>query len=93
MKKVLLSLFIVSLFNKVVLAENLSYPFDSITIVEAKKFDILIPSNIPEGSLLYGKVDAGDTVAVSVASIQMKKLGSQDSILDNISQALKDIFD
>lgn len=83
MKKVLLSLFMVTLFtmlyNKVVLAENLSYPFDSITIVEAKKFDILIPANVPEGSLLYGKVEAGDTVTVYVASIQMKDIGSQNS--------------
>ena len=34
---------------------------------------------MPEGSLLYGKVEAGDTVTVYVASIQMKEIGSQNS--------------
>lgn len=84
MKKVLLSLFMVTLFSmlydKVVLAENLSYPFDSITIVEAKKFDILIPANVPERSLLYGKVEAGDTVTVYVASIQIKILAVKTQV-------------
>ena len=64
------------LYNKVISAESLSYPFDSITIVEAKKFDILIPANVPEGSLLYGKVEAGDTFTVYIASIKMKEIGS-----------------
>lgn len=80
MKKVMLSLVFITLcsilFNKVVLADNLSYPFESITIVEAKKFDILIPNTITSESLLYGKVEAGDTVTVYIATIMMKEIGS-----------------
>lgn len=81
MKKVLLScilLIIVVLFsNKMVFAEDLSYPFDTITIVEAKKFDIVIPANVAETSLLYGKVEANDLVTVFIARIVMKEIGSE----------------
>jgi hypothetical protein len=82
MKKVMLSFVFIALFsilfNKVVLAENLSYPFESITIVEAKKFDILIPSTITTESLLFGKVESGEVVTVFIATIVMKEIGSTD---------------
>lgn len=80
MKKVMLSFVFLALFsilfNKMVLAENLSYPFESITIVEAKKFDILIPDTITTESLLFGKVETGDVVTVFVATIMMKEIDS-----------------
>ena len=56
-------------------AENLSYPFESITITEAKTFEIVIPEGVQEGSLLYGLVEQGETITVYVATIVMQEIG------------------
>lgn len=57
--------------------ENLSYSFDSITITEAKTFDVIMPSNVDPGSLLFEKASAGDTLTVYVAMIELKEIGSE----------------
>lgn len=56
-------------------AENLSYPFEAITISEAKTFDILIPETLQETSLLYGLVEEGDILTVYVATIWFTEIG------------------
>lgn len=80
MKKLLvfsiMMFFIGVYYNKVVFTENISYPFDNITIVEAKKFDITIPNNITPESLLFGIVEADEIITVYIARIVMKEVGS-----------------
>jgi hypothetical protein len=83
MKKVILSSFLILLtalfFNKMVFAENLSYPFDTITIIEAQKFEIVIPEGVSETSLLYGKVETGQTITVFIANIVLQEIESTQS--------------
>ena len=63
------------LTSRLVRAENLSYPFESITITEAKTFEIVIPEGLSEDSLLYGLVEQGETITVYVATIVMQEIG------------------
>lgn len=57
--------------TKMVFAENISYPFDTIVITEAFKFDVLIPNDIAEASLLFGLVTSGEVITVYVGTIEM----------------------
>ena len=99
MKKILIIGFVLWSFfaasNKIAFAENLTYPFESITIIEAQKFDVVIPTGLSENSLLYGKVEVGDTVTVYIAKIVMKELNgeneSQSTVLILTSQDDMDI--
>lgn len=50
-------------------AETIVYPFDSITIVEAYTFDVVVPSTITEDSLLSGVVSEGDILTIYVGEL------------------------
>lgn len=62
-----------------VTADNLYYPFESITITEAKTFEIVIPEGVQEGSLLYGLVEQGETITVYVATIVLQEIGGTNN--------------
>ncbi len=51
-------------------ADTLSYPFDSITIVEAYTFDVTIPSTITSDSLLFGQVTEGEVISIYVGTLE-----------------------
>lgn len=74
MKKiVLLAVFFISIFSvqgTTSRAEEIVYPFDSITIVSAFTFDILIEELPAEESVLFGHVTAGETIAVYVGNLE-----------------------
>lgn len=83
MKKILISFLLLAFTfglraNKIN-AEILSYPFDSITITEASKFEIVIPSNFSTNSLLSGLVTEGEIITVYIGFITMVEENSQNS--------------
>jgi len=51
-------------------AEIISYPFDSITIVEAYTFDVIVPSDITTNSLLYSVTTEGETLTIYVGVLE-----------------------
>lgn len=50
--------------------EVLIYPFDSIKITSAYKFDVLIEQDPVETSILYGQVALNETVTIYVGSLE-----------------------
>lgn len=50
--------------------EILTYPFDSIRIVSAFKFDILIEEEPLETSFLYGQVELNETITIYVGNLE-----------------------
>lgn len=74
MKKTLVVIFLALLsfsyifFNRIS-ADTVSYPFDSITIVEAFTFDVTVPNTITEDSLFYGLVEENDILSIYVGTL------------------------
>lgn len=66
-----LGLFAMAAFVTPAHAENLVYPFDSITIVEAYKYDVLVTYAPQTGSFLEGQI-VGDTLTIYVGNIEMQ---------------------
>jgi hypothetical protein len=58
-------------------AENVSYPFQSITITEATTFQVVIPENIQDTSLLYGLVEPGEIITVYMATIIFQEMNGE----------------
>lgn len=81
MRKILMFFFTICLAFYVssqdILAENLSYPFQSITITEAITFEVLIPDTLEDTSLLYGLVEPGKTLTVYVATIIFQEMNGE----------------
>lgn len=65
-------------------AEEVSYPFDSIRIVSAFKFDISVSETPSETSFLYGLVELGETLTVYVGSLEFMNDGVVVSGSDSI---------
>lgn len=96
MKKIsmffILSMFLIMITSKLTLAETISYPFDTITIVEAKKFKIVIPDDLEETSLLYGLVQPGDIITVYLGELALKDIDSSHTS-DSVVLILTDELD
>lgn len=79
MKKVLLlvTILLLGIQAKAITAnaEDISYPFDSITIVEAFKFDVEVTTALAADSLLYGLVEVGDILTVYVGTLEFVSEG------------------
>jgi len=73
MKKVILMFFMLILgfqfYSLNVFAEDIYYPFDSITIIEAFKFDVQVTTAVNEESLLYGNVNIDEVLTIYVGSL------------------------
>jgi hypothetical protein len=65
-------------------AEDISYPFDSITIVEAFKFDVEVTTAVAADSLLYGLVEVGDILTVYVGTLEFVSEGVPSSGSANV---------
>jgi hypothetical protein len=65
-------------------AEDLYYPFDSITIVEAFKFEVQVLSALDSDSLLYGSVDVDDVLTIYVGTLSFVANGVPSSGSANI---------
>jgi len=65
-------------------AEDLLYPFDSITIVEAFRFDVEITVLPSSTSLLYNQVELGDVLTVYVGALEFVKDGVPSSGSGNV---------
>lgn len=75
MKKILVLVFLAFLsfsygFLNRINADTISYPFDSITIVEAYTFDVTVPSTITADSLLFDQVTAGEVLSIYVGTLE-----------------------
>ncbi|BCR35909.1 hypothetical protein [Mariniplasma anaerobium] len=75
MKKILLLfMLVISIFTIFKMDSNaeeiLTYPFDSIRIVSAFKFDILIDEEPLETSFLYGQVELNEIITVYVGNLE-----------------------
>lgn len=88
MKKIvslLLLCYLIFVFNSAFInCETYDYPFESIRITEALKFNIMVEEEPAESSYLHGKVQAGDTLAVYVGVIEMFNPGIAQSNLSRI---------
>jgi len=51
-------------------AEDIYYPFDSITIVEAFKFDIQVTTAVDSDSLLFGHVEINEILTIYVGTLE-----------------------
>jgi hypothetical protein len=81
MKKILVifALFLFTILTKTVSVhaeDPLVYPFDSITIVEAFKFNVEVTVSVDADSLLYGLVEVGEILTVYI--------GTLDFVLDGV---------
>jgi len=65
-------------------AEDLLYPFDSITIVEAYRFDVEITVLPGSTSLLFNQVIVGDILTVYVGTLEFVKDGVPSSGSGNV---------
>jgi len=65
-------------------AEDISYRFDSITIVEAFKFDVEVSTALAADSLLYGLVEIGDILTVYVGTLEFISEGVPSSGSANV---------
>ena len=75
MKKILiLCMLVISIFTLFKMDSNaediLTYPFDSIRIISAFKFDIIIDEEPLETSFLYGQVALDETITIYVGSLE-----------------------
>lgn len=52
-------------------AEDLSYPFDSIHLIEASHFQVTVPANLSTESLLYPTVESGDILNIYMGTIEL----------------------
>ena len=52
-------------------AEELSYPFDSIHLIEAEHFQVTVPANLSTESLLYPTVGSGDILNIYMGTIEL----------------------
>lgn len=57
-------------FMKESYAETISYPFDSITIIEAYKFEVSVPLTLNPDSLLYGEVELEEILTIYVGTLE-----------------------
>jgi hypothetical protein len=67
----LATLFLMQGTVKVVLATNIEYPFESIRIVEAKRFQVKVPDTIVNTSLFFPDVAVGETLNVYIGSLTL----------------------
>lgn len=67
----LATLFLMQGTVKVVLATNIEYPFESIRIVEAKRFQVKVPETIVNTSLFFPDVAVGETLNVYIGSLTL----------------------
>ena len=65
-------------------AEDIYYPFDSITIVEAFKFDVTITTEPDPLSLLYGHVAINDVITIYVGTLEFIDNGTPSSGSANV---------
>jgi hypothetical protein len=75
MKKILfLFMLVLSIFTLFKMDSNaeeiLTYPFDSIRIISAFKFDVLIDEEPLETSFLYGQVSLNETITIYVGNLE-----------------------
>jgi len=94
-KRVLSAFFLTLMFAIVavmpVYAEEITYPFDSITIVSAFKFDVECTDAPVEESYLYGHVEAGETISIYVGTIMFAGNDSPSRIVIISNEADEDI--
>lgn len=62
-------------FPKGLFADTIEYPFDEISIIAATKFEITIDEEPSETSVLYGQVEAGDTLTVYIGELKFMMEG------------------
>jgi len=65
-------------------AEDIYYPFDSITIVEAFKFDIQVTTAVDSDSLLFGHVEINEILTIYVGTLEFIANGVPSSGSANI---------
>ncbi|PKL01398.1 MAG: hypothetical protein CVV56_02005 [Tenericutes bacterium HGW-Tenericutes-1] len=74
MKKIIIMLlFVVFGFNFRALdlfADDIYYPFDSITIIEAYKFDVQVTTPLDSESLLFPSVELNDILTIYVGTLE-----------------------
>lgn len=70
---VLLLLFGIQIRSLNLFAEDIYYPFDSIKIVEAFKFDVTVTTAVDPESLLYGHVAINDVITIYVGTLEFIK--------------------
>lgn len=72
----LMTLFLFQGAVKVALADTLEYPFESITIVEAKTFQVTVPTTIQSDSILYPSVNVDEILDIYFGGLSLIQ-GSQ----------------
>lgn len=88
MKKIMLLLLMLLLglqmYSIKISAEDIYYPFDSITIVEAYKFTVEVTTEVNSESLLYGHVEIDDILTIYVGTLEFISDGVPSSGSANI---------
>ncbi len=72
------------LYSIKISAEDIYYPFDSITIVEAYKFTVEVTEAVNSESLLYGHVEIDDILTIYVGTLEFISNGVPSSGSANI---------